>query len=181
MRVTNTRGARTSCWHERNGHGVARRGGEFLDALPGLPARTVATESWAPNVPIAARRLARRSIPVAQSQDVIDNALQADDEPDHLPFRDMAFDLVLTAPGRPAFDLDLLVGQVVRAGLTVEDARVATETIRFADADALAWYLRMIPRAVPGFDITIHRGALESAAGCELVVRQDRFLLNCGR
>jgi hypothetical protein len=55
------------------------------------------------------------------------------------------------------------------------------EVLRFADIGALAWYLRMVPWAVPGFDITTHRGALESAAGRDLVIRQERFLLSCRR
>lgn len=82
---------------------------------------------------------------------------------------------------RPAFDLDLLVGQVVRAGLAVERADVAREGRRFADVGALARYLRMIPWAVPGFDVTAHRSALESAAGRDLLVYQEHFLLSCRR
>jgi hypothetical protein len=46
-----------------------------------------------------------------------------------------------------------------------------------ADVGALAWYLRMVPWAVPGFDVTAHRPALEAAADRELVVHQERFLL----
>lgn len=53
--------------------------------------------------------------------------------------------------------------------------------LRFADVGALARYLRMVPWAVPGFDITVHRNALESAAARDLVVRQERFLLSCRR
>lgn len=89
--------------------------------------------------------------------------------------------LGLRVPRRPAMDLDLLVGQAIRAGLTVEDAQVARETVRFADIGALAWYLRMIPWAVPGFDLTTHRAALESAAALDLAVYQERYLLVCRR
>jgi SAM-dependent methyltransferase len=195
-------------------------GGEVLDGFAVLPARTVATESWPPNVPVAAERLARRGVPVVHSEGATDNAHQGQDETDRLPFKDAAFDLVLNrheafaarevarvlAPGgrfltqqagsapaqfhallglrppsRTAFDLDLAVSQVVRAGLTVEEARIGREAIRFADVGALAWYLRMIPWAVPGFDITTHRSALESAAGRDLLVYQERFLLSCRR
>lgn len=196
-------------------------GGEFLSALPGLAARTVATESWVPNVPVAARRLARRHIPVVRTAGSVDNAVQASGQPaDMLPFRGDCFDLVLNrhesfdatevarvlkpggrfltqqagtgpdqfhvllgmAPLRRSapFDLDLLVGQVMRAGLAVEDAATATETVRFTDIGALAWYLRMVSWAVPGFSINTHRQALESAASRDLVVYQERFLL-CGR
>ncbi len=191
-------------------------GGEFLARFPDLPDRMVATESWPPNVPVAARRLAPRGVPVIHCAGAPDNPFQTDDAAAGLPFRDAVFDLVLNrhesfvaaevarvlAPGglfltqqagsgpdqlhallglrpprRPAFDLDLLVGQVVRAGLRVESALVGAETVRFADVGALAWYLRMVPWAVPGFDITVHRPALESAAAKDLVVYQERFLL----
>ena len=191
-------------------------GGEFLDKFPVLPSRMVATESWPPNVPVAARRLAPRGVPVIQSEGAVDNARQGDGVGDRLPFSDAAFDLVLNrheafaaaevarvlkpggrfltqqaasapdqfhallglpAPRRPAADLDLLLGQAVRAGLTVEDAQVSREAVRFTDVGALAWYLRMIPWAVPGFDLATHRAALESAASRDLVVYQERYLL----
>lgn len=192
-------------------------GGEFLSWFTDLPARMVATESWAPNVPVAARRLAPRGIAVIHCEGAIDNAAQGSDPGGRLPFRDGAFGLVLnrhesfdaaevarvlapggrfltqqagsgqdqfhallglSVPARPAFDLDLLVGQAVRAGLAVEDAQVSREVLRFADIGALAWYLRMVPWAVPGFDISTHRQALEAAAGRDLVVHQERFLLS---
>jgi len=191
-------------------------GGEFLDGLPVIPARMVATESWPPNVPVAARRLARRGVPVIHSAGAVDNAVQGAGPADRLPFRDAAFDIVLNrheafdaaevarvlAPGgrfltqqagsgqdqfhallglrppsRPAFDMDLLIGQALRAGLAVEDARAGLETVSFADVGALAWYLRMVPWAVPGFDLVSHRRALEAASARDLVVYQDRLLL----
>jgi SAM-dependent methyltransferase len=180
----------------------------------------VATECWPPNVPVAAKRLAKRGVPVVHCEGAADNALQSDDGTGRLPFRDGAFDFVLSrheafaavevarvlAPGgrfltqqagsardqfhallglhppaRPAFDLDLLVSQVVRAGLTVDRAEVARESVRFADVGALARYLRIVAWAVPGFDVTTHRRALESAAGRDLLVYQERFLVSCRR
>ena len=90
--------------------------------------------------------------------------------------------LGLRAQRRPAFDLDLLVGQAVRAGLAVEDARAGNlEKIRFADVGALAWYLRMVPWAVPGCDVTSYRQALEAATARGLGIDQERFLRNCRR
>lgn len=195
-------------------------GGEFLNWFTDLPVQMVATESWAPNVPVAARRLAQRGVTVIRTAGAVDNAVQGGDPGDRLPFRAAAFDLVLNrhesfdaaevarvlapggrfltqqagsgwdqfhallgldVPARPAFDLDLLVGQAVRGGLAVEDAQVGREAVRFADIGALAWYLRMVPWAVPGFDIATHRQALEAAAGRELVVYQERFLLSARR
>ena len=195
-------------------------GGEFLDAFPDLPARMVATESWPPNVPVAAERLARRSVPVVHCEGAANNALQSGDGVGRLPFKDAAFGLVLNRheafvaaevarvlasgglfltqqvasapdqlhallgldpPARAAFDLDLLAGQVVRAGLTVENAEAAREVVRFADVGALAFYLRMVPWAVPGFGVAAHRSALESVAGRDLFVYQEYFLLSCRR
>jgi len=49
-------------------------GGEFLDKFPVLPARMVATESWPPNVPVAALRLAPRGVSVIQTAGAVDNA-----------------------------------------------------------------------------------------------------------
>ena len=195
-------------------------GGEFLDGFPDLPARMVATESWPPNVPVAAERLTRRGVPVIHSESADDNALQPGGGAARMPFRDAAFDLVLNRheafaaaevarvlaaggrlltqqaasapdqfhallgldpPARPAFDLDLLLGQIVGAGLTVENAEAAREVIRFEDVGALALYLRMIAWAVPGFDVASHRSALESAARRDLLVYQEYFLLSCRR
>ena len=70
-------------------------GGEFLDAFPDLPARMVATESWPPNVRVAAERLARRSVPVVHCEGAANNALQSGDGAGRLPFKDGAFGLVL--------------------------------------------------------------------------------------
>ncbi|HUR01067.1 MAG TPA: SAM-dependent methyltransferase, partial [Nonomuraea sp.] len=51
-------------------------GGEILAGVPKLPPITVATESWPPNLALAARRLRPRGA-----------ALVADDEQPRLPFR----------------------------------------------------------------------------------------------
>jgi SAM-dependent methyltransferase len=199
---------------------IGTGGDEFLDGLPDFPARLVATESWPPNVPVAARRLAPRGVTVIRTRGATGNHLQTGDEADRLPFEDGAFDLVLNRhesfaagevarvlmpsgrfltqqamsgtdqlhallglprPGSLVIAFDLLLGQVMRAGLTVESAEAGYELLRFADVGALAWYLRMVPWAVPGFDMATHRDALEAAAGRELVIRQERFLLSCRR
>ena len=70
-------------------------GGEWLSTRR-RAARTVATESWPPNVPTAAARLEPLGIPVVHDEGAIDNADQATREPrGRLAFRDAAFDLVL--------------------------------------------------------------------------------------
>jgi SAM-dependent methyltransferase len=82
-------------------------GGEVLAALPARPARTVATEAWAPNVAVADRRLRPLGIPVVQYRSAPGNLEQPSPDdaatpsasaelPDRLPFRDAAFGLVLS-------------------------------------------------------------------------------------
>lgn len=68
-------------------------GGERLSRLRLRPPRTVATEAWPPNVPVAARRLRPLGIGVVQDEGAPDNhAGQAGRG--RLPFRDGAFQLV---------------------------------------------------------------------------------------
>ena len=69
-------------------------GGERLSRQPGRPLRTVATEAWPPNVPVAAERLRPLGIPVIQDEGAPDNTAQADGDRGRLPFRDGAFALV---------------------------------------------------------------------------------------
>ncbi len=92
-------------------------GGEWLAAFARRPARSIATEAWPPNVPVAATRLQPLGIPVVQCDGAPDNVdverlqqvalaersaepvagsrpAEADDR-GVLPFRDGAFDLVI--------------------------------------------------------------------------------------
>jgi SAM-dependent methyltransferase len=70
-------------------------GGEWLSRRR-TAARTIATESWPPNVPIAAARLGFLGIPVVRDEGAIDNADQAAGVlRGRLAFRDAAFDLVV--------------------------------------------------------------------------------------
>jgi len=72
-------------------------GGEFLSGLSCLPRCTVATEGWAPNVLVAARRLASVGIPVVHDEGAVDNLDQRDRHArGRLAFRDASFDLVLS-------------------------------------------------------------------------------------
>jgi SAM-dependent methyltransferase len=78
------------------GTGGGERLADFADRCPNRPPLTVATESWAPNVPVAARRLRPLRIPVVHAEGAPDNDGQAAGEPlGRLPFRDGAFALVI--------------------------------------------------------------------------------------
>ena len=71
-------------------------GGEWLADLSGRPRRTVATEGWPPNLPVAARRLRPHGVAVVQVEPARDNIEQAVAESaGRLPFRDGAFHLIV--------------------------------------------------------------------------------------
>ena len=66
-------------------------GGEALSRLPVRASRTVATEAWPPNVPVAGRRLLPLGTPVIQSEAARDNMDQdGANDGGRLPFRDRA-------------------------------------------------------------------------------------------
>jgi SAM-dependent methyltransferase len=71
-------------------------GGERLAEIRSLPERTVATEGWAPNVPVAEARLAPLGIRVVHDEGAIDNVDQVErPHRGRLAFRDAAFDVVI--------------------------------------------------------------------------------------
>ncbi|HEX4061394.1 MAG TPA: class I SAM-dependent methyltransferase [Streptosporangiaceae bacterium] len=70
-------------------------GGEALSRLPARASRTVATEAWPPNVPLAGQRLLPLGIPVIQNEGARDNMDQEGaDDGGRLPFRDGSLDLI---------------------------------------------------------------------------------------
>lgn len=69
-------------------------GGERLSRLSPRPQKTVATEAWPPNVPVAAARLHPLGIPVVQDEGAHDNIDQDDAQRGRLPFSDGTFALV---------------------------------------------------------------------------------------
>lgn len=154
-------------------------GGERLAALGPLPARTVATESWQPNVAVARERLGPLGVEVRY------------DDGDRLPVDDATFDLVINRHGKldadevrralivggvlltqqvgsrnarelndvlgAAHDPDLwsltvAVADLERAGFEVLDAREEFPEQVFADIGAVVYQLRAVPWQVPGFD-----------------------------
>jgi ubiquinone/menaquinone biosynthesis C-methylase UbiE len=71
-------------------------GGEWLSKLAFRPARTVATEGWPPNIPIARKRLEALGIELVVVDDVPDNAEQNGlVDGGELPFEDASFKLVV--------------------------------------------------------------------------------------
>jgi SAM-dependent methyltransferase len=70
-------------------------GGEALSRLSARANRTVATETWPPNVAVAGRRLLPLGIPVIQCEGARDNMDQdGANDGGHLPFRDGSLDLI---------------------------------------------------------------------------------------
>lgn len=155
-------------------------GGEFLAGLAPLPQRTVAVESWGPNVEVARGRLARFGVRVEDRLEAL-----ADGEP--------GFDLILNRHGRmdaaalaaplvpdghlltqqvgsrnhldlnellhaPApqppesWTLKVAVAQLESAGLRVEHADEVLLPCTFRDVGAVVYHLRLVAWQVPGFD-----------------------------
>jgi SAM-dependent methyltransferase len=78
------------------GTGGGEQLARFCERVAARPTLTVATESWPPNVPVAARRLAPLGIPVVQVEGAPHNDEQEPDESlGRLPFRDGTFTLVI--------------------------------------------------------------------------------------
>jgi SAM-dependent methyltransferase len=56
--------------------------------------------------------------------------------------------------------LELIIRQLERAGMRVDESAEATQVISFGDVGALAWFLRMVPWAVPDFSVERYRQQL---------------------
>ncbi|AQQ52217.1 class I SAM-dependent methyltransferase [Planococcus lenghuensis] len=158
-------------------------GGEFLSKLQPFPQTVHATEGYAPNVPIARKRLEPLGVTVSEVQD---------DE--QLPFEDDQFDLILNrheayspseirrilkdggtfitqqVGGDDCHQINDALGVPVNEEFThwkweqaVQDfqdidmevsfSQEAFPVQRFYDIGALVYYLKAIPWQVPGFEI----------------------------
>ena len=176
-------------------------GGEWLSRLPDRPPRTVATESWPPNVRVAAHRLRPHGVPVLWAEGAPDNVEQVRGvRRGRLPVRSGSFHLVVSrhesflaaevarvlAPGGrfvtqqvgsvsrdahrllglrppaagPEWTLRYAAGQLESAGLRIAGSGEGERALTFADAGALAWYLRKVSWVVPGFSVAAHRDRL---------------------
>ena len=158
-------------------------GGEVLASIPAGPPVLAATESWAPNLEIARRNLARLGADVVQVGDT-----------DALPFPDATFDLVVSRhpvatrwdevfrvlqPGGAYFAQHVCSGSVREltdfmmgpqpvdpsrspavtaaeaeaAGLDVIDLRQEALRMEFHDIAAVVHFLRKVIWIVPGFTV----------------------------
>lgn len=183
-------------------------GGELLAGLPTLAPVTVATESWPPNLKLAAARLRARGA-----------AVVADDEEPRLPFRTDAFDLVTSRhpvetwwteiarvlrPGgvyfsqqvgpRSVFELaEFFLGpldgsardpqraaaEAEAAGLTVTDLRAERLRMEFRDVGAVVYFLRKVIWIVPGFSVDRHLARLRDLH--ELIEAEGPFVAHSSR
>jgi SAM-dependent methyltransferase len=80
--------------HARSLLDMGTGGGEWLARLTPHPPRTVATEGWPPNVPVAAQRLRQAGIRLVQDEGAANNTAE-DPDRGRLPFRDGTFALVI--------------------------------------------------------------------------------------
>jgi SAM-dependent methyltransferase len=140
-------------------------GGEWLSRLALRPARTVATESWPPNVGVAASRLAPLGVPVVHCDGAPDNMSEAAAHPAGqglLPFRDGAFQLVINQ--HEAFRADE-VFRVLAAGGTFVTQQVDSPTdealyrlLGLDPPDATSW-LPLATAQLTSADLTVTAAA----------------------
>jgi SAM-dependent methyltransferase len=117
-------------------------GGEVLARLPARATRTVATEAWPPNVPVAGGRLLPLGIPVIQNEGARDN-MDQDGAGDggRLPFRGGSLDLICN---RHESFVAAEVSRVLAPGGTF-----VTQQVDYHDNDELAAMLAIEMPAEP--------------------------------
>lgn len=191
---------------------VQTGGGEVLAEVlgrAGPPAVVAATESWAPNVVLARRRLAPFGARVAEVGDE-----------SGLPFRDASFDLVASrhptvviwdeiarvlrsggiyfsqqvgsGSNRELTDFmmgvqpvsgrrtpELAVAEARRVGLDVVDLRRESLEVRFLDVGAVVYFLRKVVWTVPGFTVDAYRDRL--VAMHDEIERRGSFVAHAQR
>jgi SAM-dependent methyltransferase len=148
-------------------------GGEALSGLRDRAPRTIATEAWPPNVPVAGRRLLPLGIPVIQGEAARDNMDQnGADDGGRLPFRDGSLDLVCN---RHESFLALEVSRVLAPGGTF-----VTQQVDYHDNDDLAQILGIETPEQPdswiglaGRQVTEAGLAIEEAARADQRIRFD--------
>jgi SAM-dependent methyltransferase len=166
-------------------------GGErLLDLREDWPARVAATEGYAPNLALAAARLAPHRVEVKEADS---------NERQILPFDDSSFDLVISrhssfgaaevmrvlvpggvfftqqvhgrsgedlqarfgaAPEWPYATMEYFAGKLATAGLQVTEMEEWAGKMVFADVGAIVYYLKATPWIVPEFSVATNLDAL---------------------
>ncbi len=137
-------------------------GGEFLSMLQPFPPTIYATEGYAPNVPIAQKKLEPLGVAVVEVTD--DTAL---------PFQDAQFNLIInqhesyaasevnrilspngTFLTQQVGGLDCAeLNELQENGFTILEAKEEFPFQRFYDIGAIVYYLKAIPWQIPDFTV----------------------------
>jgi SAM-dependent methyltransferase len=143
-------------------------GGEALSRLPNHASRTVASEAWPPNVPVAGRRLMPIGIPVIQNEAARDNMDQdGANEGGRLPFRDGSLDLICN---RHESFLAVEVSRVLVPGGTF-----VTQQVDYHDNDDLAQLLGIeMPEEPESWIGVAERQVTEAGLVIEEAARADQ-------
>ncbi|HET7017517.1 MAG TPA: methyltransferase domain-containing protein [Streptosporangiaceae bacterium] len=143
-------------------------GGEALSLLPDRAPRTVATEAWPPNVPVAGRRLRPLGIAVIQNEAAADNMDQdGADDGGRLPFRDGSLDLICN---RHESFLAAEVSRVLAPGGTF-----VTQQVDYHDSDDLARILGIeLPEEPDSWIGLAERQVTDAGLAIEEAARADQ-------
>jgi hypothetical protein len=130
-------------------------GGEWVAGLPSRPPRTVATESWPPNVTVARERLAPLGAEVVVTEPAPDNVSQeVDEQCGELPFASGSFSLITS---RHTAFVAAEVARVLSAGGTFVTQQVGGDYGDYYEALGL-------PRPRAAYvDLALARAQLEHA------------------
>jgi SAM-dependent methyltransferase len=182
--------ARAAVGRARDILDVATGGGEIFSSLAPFPARATAVEGFAPNLPVARRRLEPLGVPVFQG-----NTRSG------MPFAEGSFDLVLNRHGgfraaemhrilKPGgvfltqqvagdnlADLTAVFGadlpypgntlarvrdELVTLGFEVLRGEEWRGRVTFLDVGAVIYFLRAVPWVIQGFEAPRHLAALQA-------------------
>ncbi|MBI4033526.1 methyltransferase domain-containing protein [Candidatus Saccharibacteria bacterium] len=149
-------------------------GGEWLASLPYRPTRTVATEAWGPNVPVAEARLRPLGVEVVKVEPAPDNVLQERHEHrGRLPFADGSFELVINR--HSSFVAEGVARVLAKEGQFVTQQvgdglhRKFRELFRSAPPDRQPWRLATATEQVERAGLTV----TDSAEGQETISFSD--------
>jgi hypothetical protein len=147
-------------------------GGERLSAISPRPPRTVATEAWPPNVPLAAARLRPLGIPVIWDEGARDNTDHVSAGAGRMPFRTAAFPLIINR--HEAFQA-IEVSRVLSPGGTF-----VTQQVDFHSCDDLYELLGLdVPQQAESWLPVARRQLIDAGLKIHLAVRgEERHQLN---